>query len=122
MDAACTMLEATIAWRSSYKPEEIGLNDIEAEAITGKMYISPYLDLEGLKANLFTNKFSNNKFTNAERPIVVMRPGLDTTTDKIAKVKYLVWIVENVTIFYHIIGSRIILIGRNRQSKKCTRM
>ena len=34
-----------------------------------------------------------------------MRPGLDTTTDRIAKVKYLVWIVENVLIYFLFISN-----------------
>lgn len=71
------MLDGTIQWRENYKPHDITLDDIEAEAATGKMYIAPYFDKE-------------------DRPVVVMRPGLDTTKDGVAKVKYLVWIVENV--------------------------
>ena len=71
------MLKGTLEWRESFKPENIELDEIDEEAATRKMYISPFFDKE-------------------QRPIVVMRPGLDTTKDRIAKVKYLVWIVEHV--------------------------
>ena len=71
------MLEDTIAWRGDFKPEAITYEDIATEAETGKMYVLPTTCKEA-------------------RPIAVMRPGLDKPSDRVIKVKYLVWIVEHV--------------------------
>ena len=71
------MLENTLTWRADYKPDQISVDDIATEAQTGKMYVLPMT----CKDN---------------RPIVVMRPGLDKPADRVLKVKYLVWIVEEV--------------------------
>lgn len=41
------MLKETVNWRREYKPEEITIEEIDEEARTGKMYISPFKDKAG---------------------------------------------------------------------------
>lgn len=41
------MLKETINWRNEFKPEEITIEEIDEEARTGKMYISPFKDIKG---------------------------------------------------------------------------
>lgn len=88
------MLENTLAWRADYKPDQISADDIATEAQTGKMYVLP------------------NATCKDNRPIVVMRPGLDKPADRVLKVKYLVWIVEHVrTLFFSIFDDKVFILS-----------
>jgi len=69
------MISATLAWRAEYKPELITAEDIEPEAQQGKMYF-------------------NEQFDKFGRPVIYMKPALDTPSDRVIKLKYLVWIME----------------------------
>lgn len=76
VDKAATMLVATLKWRAEYRPEEIRVEDVWDEFENeGKMYVSDRKD-------------------DAGRPIIYQRPGLDNTTDRETKVRYLVYTVE----------------------------
>ncbi|KNC54215.1 random slug protein 5 [Thecamonas trahens ATCC 50062] len=75
-EKAAKMLVGTLVWRAEYKPEEITLEEVWEELENeGKMYLSAHKDREG-------------------RPVVYMKPGHDNTTDRIVKVKYLVYVLE----------------------------
>jgi len=75
IDLAETMIRSTLVWRLDHKPYKITAQEIEPEARQAKMYLHVDYDKLG-------------------RPIVYMKPGLDTGTDRVLKVKYLVWILE----------------------------
>eukprot|EP01095_Lingulamoeba_sp_RSL-Kostka_P014736 TRINITY_DN6554_c0_g4_i1.p1 TRINITY_DN6554_c0_g4~~TRINITY_DN6554_c0_g4_i1.p1 ORF type:complete len:286 (-),score=77.55 TRINITY_DN6554_c0_g4_i1:68-925(-) len=75
IDDSFEMLKNTLIWRNEYKPESITLEEIEEEANSGKMYVSEFVDKEG-------------------RPIILMLPGKDNTTERAQKVKYLVFVME----------------------------
>lgn len=68
------MLRDTLKWRKDFKPQEITPKDVEEEGKTGKMYVHG-LDKKG-------------------RPIVVMRPERENTTNSEGQLKYLVYTLE----------------------------
>ncbi|XP_076885707.1 uncharacterized protein LOC143535269 [Bidens hawaiensis] len=73
---AVKMLEASLVWRTNYKPEEILWEHVAAEAETGKIYRSSFKDKNG-------------------RVVIVMRPRFQNSTSVRAQVKYLVYCMEN---------------------------
>ncbi|KAJ4967499.1 hypothetical protein NE237_019348 [Protea cynaroides] len=73
---ATKMLKETLKWRSEYKPEDIRWEEIAAEAETGKIYRSTYVDKYG-------------------RAVLVMRPGFQNTKSTKGQIKYLVYCMEN---------------------------
>ncbi|KAI7754254.1 hypothetical protein M8C21_018013 [Ambrosia artemisiifolia] len=70
------MLEASLIWRMNYKPEEIRWEHVAAEAATGKLYRSSFLDKQG-------------------RSVLVMRPRCQNSKSTRAQIKYLVYCMEN---------------------------
>lgn len=73
---AVKMLEASLVWRTNYKPEEILWEQVASEAETGKIYRPSYKDKNG-------------------RVVLVMRPSFQNSTSTRAQVKYLVYCMEN---------------------------
>eukprot|EP00252_Welwitschia_mirabilis_P005127 TRINITY_DN15553_c0_g1_i1.p1 TRINITY_DN15553_c0_g1~~TRINITY_DN15553_c0_g1_i1.p1 ORF type:complete len:293 (-),score=64.96 TRINITY_DN15553_c0_g1_i1:253-1131(-) len=70
------LLEETLKWRVAYKPEEIHWKDVAVEGETGKMYRANYLDKAG-------------------RPVLVLRPGRQNTTNHENQLRHLVYLLEN---------------------------
>ncbi|XP_076932424.1 uncharacterized protein LOC143597944 [Bidens hawaiensis] len=70
------MLETSLIWRVNYKPEEIRWEHVAAEAETGKLYRSSFLDKQG-------------------RSVLVMRPKCQNSKSTRAQIKYLVYCMEN---------------------------
>lgn len=73
---AVKMLEASLIWRTNYKPEEIRWEDVAAEGETGKIYRSSYKDKNG-------------------RVVLVLRPRFQNSTSTKMQVKHLVYCMEN---------------------------
>jgi len=72
------LITEDIEWRSTYRPQDIRANDIEFQATTGKMRVSPLRD-----------RFN--------RPVVVMHTSFDTKEMKQnpdQQIQYLVWTLE----------------------------
>ncbi|XP_071737732.1 uncharacterized protein [Rutidosis leptorrhynchoides] len=70
------MLEESLIWRMNYKPAEIRWEHVAAEAETGKIYRSSFMDKQG-------------------RSILVMRPRCQNSKSTRAQIKYLVYCMEN---------------------------
>lgn len=75
---ATKMLKETLAWRTSYKPEQIRWEDVAAEAADGKMWVLEHPDKEG-------------------RPVVLMRPRNDTSHNNEARIRHLVYTLEQAS-------------------------
>ncbi|XP_071733915.1 uncharacterized protein [Rutidosis leptorrhynchoides] len=76
VEKAKKMLEETLVWRSTYKPEEIRWHEIASEGETGKVFRSNFRDRFG-------------------RTVLIMRPGLQNTTGMENQIKHLVYLIEN---------------------------
>ncbi|KAJ0536118.1 putative CRAL-TRIO lipid binding domain, CRAL/TRIO domain, CRAL/TRIO domain superfamily [Helianthus annuus] len=76
IDKAKKMLEETLAWRSTYKPEEIRWHEIAAEGVTGKVFRSNFHDRFG-------------------RTVLIMKPGLQNTSGMDNQIRQLVYLIEN---------------------------
>ncbi|KAH1252374.1 CRAL-TRIO domain-containing protein C23B6.04c [Glycine max] len=74
------MLEDTLKWRSTYKPEDIRWDEIVVEGETGKLYRASVHDREG-------------------RIVLVLRPGMQwlllNTSSKENQMRHLVYMLEN---------------------------
>ncbi|KAL8225783.1 hypothetical protein R6Q57_018340 [Mikania cordata] len=70
------MLEETLAWRSTYKPEEIRWHEVAVEGETGKLF----------RAN-FRDRFG--------RTVLILKPGLQNTTSMDNQIRHLVYLMEN---------------------------
>ncbi|XP_074263003.1 uncharacterized protein LOC141585844 [Silene latifolia] len=70
------MLRECLKWRSDYKPDEILWEDVAFEAETGKVYRTASVDKKG-------------------RPVIVMRPCRQNSSDIPGQMKYLVYCIEN---------------------------
>lgn len=70
------MLEETLKWRSTYKPEEILWHQIANEGETGKVYRANFQDRDG-------------------RTVLVLRPGKQNTTSHDNQLRHLVYLIEN---------------------------
>ncbi|KAJ0939372.1 putative CRAL-TRIO lipid binding domain, CRAL/TRIO domain, CRAL/TRIO domain superfamily [Helianthus annuus] len=76
VEKAKKMLEETLAWRSTYKPEEIRWHEVAVEGETGKLF----------RAN-FRDRFG--------RTVLILKPGLQNTTSMDNQIKHLVYLMEN---------------------------
>nr|XP_043637102.1 phosphatidylinositol transfer protein 3 [Erigeron canadensis] len=76
VDKAKKMLEETLAWRSTYKPEEIRWTEVAVEGETGKLFRANFRDRVG-------------------RTVLVLKPGLQNTTSMDNQIKHLVYLMEN---------------------------
>lgn len=70
------MLEETLRWRSTYKPEEIRWHEVAIEGETGKVYRANFHDREG-------------------RTVLVMKPGKQNTSSQDNQLRHLVYLIEN---------------------------
>jgi hypothetical protein len=70
------MLEETLKWRSTYKPEEIRWREIASEGETGKVYRASFHD-------------------RLERTVLILRPGKQNTTSIDNQIRHLVYLIEN---------------------------
>ncbi|XP_054808523.1 uncharacterized protein LOC129310641 isoform X1 [Prosopis cineraria] len=79
VDKAKKMLEETVQWRSTYKPEEIRWPEVAHEGETGKVS----------RAN-FHDRFG--------RTVLIMRPGMQNTACPEDNIRHLVYLMENAII------------------------
>lgn len=70
------MLEDTLKWRDTYKPEEICWREVAHEGETGKVSRANFHDRVG-------------------RTVLIMRPGMQNTTPGRGSIRHLVYLVEN---------------------------
>nr|XP_034921061.1 phosphatidylinositol transfer protein PDR16-like [Populus alba]TKS09342.1 SEC14 cytosolic factor family protein [Populus alba] len=70
------MLEETIKWRSTYKPEEICWNEVAVEGETGKIYRANFHDRQG-------------------RTVLILRPGMQNTKSIDNQMRHLTYLIEN---------------------------
>nr|XP_043607531.1 CRAL-TRIO domain-containing protein C23B6.04c-like [Erigeron canadensis] len=76
VDKAKKLVENTLMWRSTYKPEEIRWAEVAVEAETGKMFRASFHDRFG-------------------RTILIMKPALQNTTSMDCQIRHLVYMLEN---------------------------
>ncbi|KAK8693080.1 hypothetical protein V6N13_070677 [Hibiscus sabdariffa] len=76
VDKAKKMLEETIKWRLTYKPEEIRWHEVAHEGETGKVSRANFHDRQG-------------------RTVLIMRPGMQNTTSAENNIRHLVYLLEN---------------------------
>ncbi|KAK3224107.1 hypothetical protein Dsin_011132 [Dipteronia sinensis] len=77
VDKAKKMLEETLKWRATYKPEEIRWHEVAHEGETGKVSRANFRDLNG-------------------RTVLIMRPGKQNTGPSgEGNVRHLVYLLEN---------------------------
>ncbi|CAN6322779.1 unnamed protein product [Urochloa humidicola] len=70
------MLEESLKWRATYRPEDIRWPDVSVEAETGKMYRASFQDKEG-------------------RAVIIMRPTKENTKTHDGQIRFLVYVLEN---------------------------
>ncbi|KAE8665888.1 putative 40S ribosomal protein S12 [Hibiscus syriacus] len=70
------MLEETLKWRSTYKPEEIRWHEVTHEGEIGKFSRANFHDRQG-------------------RTVHIMRPGMQDTTSAENNIRHLVYLLEN---------------------------
>ncbi|CAN6825306.1 unnamed protein product [Brassica oleracea] len=76
VEKAKKMLEETLKWRSTYKPQEIRWNQVAHEGETGKVSRASFHDRQG-------------------RVVLIMRPALQNSTSAEGNIKHLVYLLEN---------------------------
>ncbi|KAI4321590.1 hypothetical protein MLD38_034955 [Melastoma candidum] len=76
VDKAKKMLEESLKWRSTYKPEEIQWEEVSAEGETGKMYRANFHDRKG-------------------RTVLILRPAFQNTASLDNQMRHLVYLIEN---------------------------
>lgn len=76
VDKAKKMLEETLKWRSTYKPEEIRWHEVAHEGETGKVSRASFHDRLG-------------------RTVLIMRPGMQNTKAAENNILHLVYLIEN---------------------------
>ncbi|XP_024032678.1 phosphatidylinositol transfer protein 3-like [Morus notabilis] len=76
VDKSKKMLEESLRWRATYKPEEIRWNEVAHEGETGKVSKANFHDRLG-------------------RPVLIMRPGLQNTNSPEGNIRHLVYLIEN---------------------------
>ncbi|XP_073281210.1 uncharacterized protein [Primulina huaijiensis] len=76
VDKAQIMLEGSLKWRETYKPEEIRWHEVAHEGETGKVSKANFHDRKG-------------------RTILIMRPGKQNTTYPEGNIRHLVYLMEN---------------------------
>lgn len=79
VDKAKKMLEESLKWRSTYKPEEIRWAEVAHEGETGKVSIANFHDIHG-------------------RTVLIMRPGMQNTVSEENNIKHLVYLLENAVL------------------------
>ncbi|KAJ6827175.1 random slug protein 5-like [Iris pallida] len=76
VDKAKKMLEETLKWRSTYKPEDIRWHEVASEGETGKVYRANFQDRKG-------------------RTVLVLRPGKQNTSSHDNQLRHFVYLIEN---------------------------
>ncbi|KAJ7944292.1 Random slug protein 5 [Quillaja saponaria] len=76
VDKSKKMIEETLKWRSSYKPEEIRWHEVAHEGETGKVSRADFHDRLG-------------------RTVLIMRPGMQNTASPENNIRHLVYLMEN---------------------------
>lgn len=76
VDKSKKMLEETLKWRLTYKPEEIRWHEVAIEGETGKVYRANFHDREG-------------------RIVLVLRPAKQNTSSHDNQLRHLVYLIEN---------------------------
>ncbi|KAK7386528.1 hypothetical protein VNO78_26822 [Psophocarpus tetragonolobus] len=76
VDKAKKMLEESLKWRTTYKPEEIRWAEVTHEGETGKVSRANFHDRLG-------------------RTVLIMRPGMQNTTSAEDNIRHLVYLLEN---------------------------
>ncbi|KAK7321753.1 hypothetical protein VNO77_32662 [Canavalia gladiata] len=76
VDKSKKMLEDTLRWRSTYKPEEIRWHEVAMEGETGKLYRASFHDRQG-------------------RTVLILRPGMQNTTSMENQMRHFVYLLEN---------------------------
>lgn len=79
VDKAKKMLEETIKWRSTYKPEEICWYEVAVEGETGKIYRANFHDRQG-------------------RTVLILRPGMQNTKSIDNQMRHLTYLIENAVL------------------------
>ncbi|KAI0501422.1 hypothetical protein KFK09_016367 [Dendrobium nobile] len=70
------MLQGSLMWRSTYKPEEIRWNEVAVEGESGKAYRADFHDRDG-------------------RTVLIMTPARQNTTSHDNQLRHLVYLLEN---------------------------
>ncbi|RWR72369.1 random slug protein 5-like protein [Cinnamomum micranthum f. kanehirae] len=76
LDKSKKMLEDTLKWRATFKPEEIRWHEVANEGETGKVYRANFHDRHG-------------------RTVLILRPGKQNTTSHDNQLRHLVYLIEN---------------------------
>lgn len=76
VDKSKKMLQETLKWRDSYKPEEIHWGEVAVEGETGKLFKANFHDRNG-------------------RTVLIMRPGKQNTSSIDNQICHLVYLLEN---------------------------
>lgn len=76
VDKSKKMLEETLKWRSTYKPEEIRWHEVAFEGETGKVFRANFHDRDG-------------------RTVLILRPAKQNTTSLDNQIRHLVYLIEN---------------------------
>ncbi|KAK7291188.1 hypothetical protein RIF29_06131 [Crotalaria pallida] len=79
VDKSKKMLEDTLSWRSTYKPEKICWDEVAAEGETGKLYRANFHDRQG-------------------RTVLILRPGMQNTSSVENQMRHLVYLLENAVL------------------------
>ncbi|XP_019182965.1 PREDICTED: random slug protein 5-like isoform X4 [Ipomoea nil] len=79
VEQAKKMLEETLKWRSTFKPEEIRWDEVAHEGETGKISIANFHDRQG-------------------RTVFIMRPGKQNTSSGEGNIRHLVYMMETAII------------------------
>ncbi|KAL5557283.1 hypothetical protein UlMin_039519 [Ulmus minor] len=76
VDKSKKMLEESLKWRATYKPEETRWNEVAHEGETGKVSKANFCDRLG-------------------RPVLIMRPAKQNTDSPEGNIRHLVYLIEN---------------------------
>ncbi|MCD9646939.1 hypothetical protein HAX54_037196 [Datura stramonium] len=76
VDKSKKMMEESLKWRSSFKPEEILWHEVAVEGETGKAFRANFRDRCG-------------------RTVLILRPGMQNTTALDNQMRHLVYLIEN---------------------------
>lgn len=76
VDKSKKMLEDTLKWRSTYKPEDIRWHEVASEGETGKVFRANFHDRQG-------------------RTVLILRPGMQNTKALDNQLRHLVYLIEN---------------------------
>lgn len=76
VDKSKKMLEESLKWRSTFKPEEIRWHEVAVEGETGKAFRANFRDRDG-------------------RTVLILRPGMQNTTALDNQMRHLVYLIEN---------------------------